>query len=199
LHVLLLSPRPENISATIAKAKDTFLSTTGKIDLAFLRQHNFDFIVSYNYRHVIKKALMEEFPLKIINLHISYLPYNRGADPNFWSFFDDTPKGVTIHLIDEGLDTGNIIARRLVELSPSDTLSSSYLKLHHSLSSMFEQKWSEIRLGQHAEAPQERPGTFHFSADKSHFMARLPLGWDTPVAEVEALGRAHRAASQALR
>ncbi len=50
--------------------------------------------------------------ISIINLHISFLPWNRGAHPNFWSFYDDTPKGVTIHLIDEGIDTGAIIYQK---------------------------------------------------------------------------------------
>ena len=38
-------------------------------------------------------------------MHISYLPFNRGAHPNYWSFKDNSPKGVTIHFIDNGIDT----------------------------------------------------------------------------------------------
>ena len=52
---------------------------------------------------------------KIINLHISYLPYNKGAHPNFWSFADNTPSGVTIHEVNENLDSGNIIFQKKIE------------------------------------------------------------------------------------
>ncbi|HUX61123.1 MAG TPA: formyltransferase family protein, partial [Ignavibacteriaceae bacterium] len=59
-----------------------------------------DFIVSYGYRNIIGKPVLDKFQGRAINLHISYLPWNRGADPNLWSFFDNTPKGVTIHFLD---------------------------------------------------------------------------------------------------
>ena len=45
---------------------------------------------------------------------MSFLPYNRGSHPNFWSFIDDTPKGITIHEIDEGADTGNIVFQKKI-------------------------------------------------------------------------------------
>ena len=54
--------------------------------LAGFEDNSFDFIVSYGYRHILSKNILDLLPNKIINLHISYLPYNRGADPNFWSF-----------------------------------------------------------------------------------------------------------------
>lgn len=69
---------------------------------------NFDLVISFNYRHIIKKAVLDTIECPIINLHVSYLPYNKGAHPYFWSFFDNTPSGVTIHLIDAGIDTGSI-------------------------------------------------------------------------------------------
>ena len=48
----------------------------------------------------------------MINLHISYLPYNKGAHPNFWSWVKNTPKGVSIHLISEKIDAGDIIFQK---------------------------------------------------------------------------------------
>ena len=68
---------------------------------------DFDFIVSYGYRYIIKKNIIDYFHKRIINLHISYLPYNRGADPNLWSILEDTPSGVTIHYIDDDKHTSD--------------------------------------------------------------------------------------------
>ena len=39
-----------------------------------------------------------------INLHNSFLPFNRGKHPYFWAFYEDSPYGVTIHKVDEGID-----------------------------------------------------------------------------------------------
>ena len=66
-------------------------------------------IVSYNYKHIIQPEIIVLMNGRLVNLHISYLPWNKGSDPNFWSFIDNTPKGVTIHKIDNHLDTGAIL------------------------------------------------------------------------------------------
>ena len=47
-----------------------------------------------------------------INLHLSYLPFNRGKNPNVWSIIESTPCGATIHKIDEKIDTGKIYVRK---------------------------------------------------------------------------------------
>ena len=73
---------------------------------------NFDLIISFGYKFLIKKYFLEKSKCPIINIHISYLPYNKGYHPNFWAFFENTPSGVTIHLVDEGIDTGPILFQK---------------------------------------------------------------------------------------
>ena len=80
----------------------------------------YDFVVSYGYRHILKQNVIDGFGCPILNLHIAYLPYNRGAHPNFWAFYDNTPTGVTIHLIDGGVDTGPIVKQRFVNFEKED-------------------------------------------------------------------------------
>ena len=54
-----------------------------------------------------------------LNVHPSLLPDNRGPDPLFWTFWrGDTSTGVTIHLIDEGIDTGPIVVQECIEVPP---------------------------------------------------------------------------------
>ena len=73
----------------------------------------FDLIISFGYKYIIPNEIIVA-SCPIVNLHISYLPFNRGSHPNFWSHFDDTPSGVTIHLIDEGIDTGPYLFQKRV-------------------------------------------------------------------------------------
>ena len=80
--------------------------------ISFNYAKHFDYIISFGYKHIINKQIIDSFQTNIINLHISYLPFNKGYHPNFWSFKDNTPKGVTIHLIDEGIDTGDILIQK---------------------------------------------------------------------------------------
>jgi methionyl-tRNA formyltransferase len=66
--------------------------------------------------------------LTVINTHPSYLPYGRGKHPYYWSIVEGTPFGVTIHRVDDGVDTGNILWQKKVELTPLDTGESAYDK-----------------------------------------------------------------------
>src|ERR1700694_5912727 len=64
--------------------------------------------VSANFGYILKSPMLDLLPLGCINLHTALLPYNRGAHPNVWSIAEGTPAGVTLHYIDEGVDTGDI-------------------------------------------------------------------------------------------
>ena len=97
------------------KREDVFLFHE-RISIEKVKELNPDWIISYNYKYIISQDVIEFMDGKILNMHISLLPWNRGANPNFWSFVDDTPKGVTIHQINKGLDKGKIMYQLLLVL-----------------------------------------------------------------------------------
>ncbi|NPA46981.1 MAG: GNAT family N-acetyltransferase [Chlorobi bacterium] len=144
-----------------------------KINARFIEENQFDFIISYGYRHIIKEEVLNLLPGRVINLHISYLPYNRGADPNFWSFVDNTPKGVTIHLVDKGLDTGDILVQEKLSLSMDETLRSSYQKLQEAIQALFIKNWPDIRSGKIKPKPQKGKATYHRKKDKETLLQGL--------------------------
>lgn len=152
-----------------------------------------DYIVSFGYRHIIKEPHLSFYSGRMINIHISVLPWNRGADPNFWSWFDVTPKGVTIHAIDGGIDTGHILVGSQIKEFPNDTtLRSSYNHLILAAGALFRASWGNIRDGKTSPKPQEESGSYHKKSDLEPWWPKLSAGWDTPVREVEELGRKHR-------
>ncbi|MFA6056290.1 MAG: formyltransferase family protein [Thermodesulfovibrionales bacterium] len=145
-----------------------------------------DFIISYGYRRKIAKEVTDRFKGRAINLHISYLPYNRGADPNLWSFLEDTPKGVTIHYLDGSIDTGGIIAREEAFFDIEiHTLRSTYKSLSEKIEALFYRMWPEICLGKVDPLPQL---TYHRVRDKDAYAHLLEQGWDTPIKDI--LGKA---------
>ena len=140
----------------------------------------FDFVISYGYRHILKKSVIESSNAPIINLHISYLPWNRGAHPNFWSFFDCTPSGVSIHAVDEGVDTGPIIYQRYVNFNQERlTFSQTYNQLQLEIESLFKENLNNIKNGNYKATPQRRKGSYHSSSDLPPQFA----GWDANIQE----------------
>ncbi len=161
--------------------KTDVLQTTGKISPDYLIENKVGFIVSYGYRHIIKPDVLAYLPNKVINLHISYLPWNRGADPNLWSFVDSTPKGVTIHYVDEDLDTGDIIVQKEVTFLGVETLASSYQRLQKEIQTLFQQHWPAIKNGSCEKIKQQGEGSSHKIKDKEAIAHLLTQGWETPV------------------
>lgn len=151
-----------------------------------IREVNPDIAISYNYRYILKPDIFSIPLLRTINLHISYLPWNRGADPNFWSHLEGTPQGVTIHYIDAGVDTGDILGQELVEFSDDDTLRSSYAKLHGAIQELFKKLWPDIKTQKIKAFKQQGNGTFHLSKNKQAFAYLIAdKGYDTPVKEIK--------------
>ncbi len=66
----------------------------------------------------IPRSILDIPRLGCLNVHPSLLPANRGPDPLFWTFRNgDRVTGVTIHLMDEGLDSGPIVAQEHIEVA----------------------------------------------------------------------------------
>lgn len=123
-------------------------------------------IVSFNYSHIVKADVIELVDHRIINMHISYLPWNRGSNPNFWSFIDNTPKGVTIHKMESGLDTGDIICQKEIHFDEErETLKTSYDTLLYEIKELFKAHWDELMRGTYKALPQVGEGSYHTVED----------------------------------
>lgn len=183
MNVLVLGYMPSPASPVIMEHGCTVLEHSEPVNLDFLRKNKIDFAVSYRYRHIVSEPVIEFLNEKIINLHISLLPWNRGADPNLWSFLEDTPKGVTIHYIDKGLDTGDIIIQKeLFFQSENETLETSYTKLNFEIIELFKQVWPLIFNDTAPRYKQQPVGSVHTLKDKEKYMYLLAdKGWKTPV------------------
>ena len=96
-----------------------------------------DLIVSFGYRYILKPYFIDNCNCPILNLHMSYLPYNRGSHPNFWSFYEGTQSGISIHLIDKGIDTGPILFQKKINFPKDYTFVETYSKLFEELEGLF--------------------------------------------------------------
>ena len=125
-----------------------------------------DIGLSILFGYIVKKEVLDLLPQGCINLHPALLPYNRGAYPNVWSIVEQTRAGTTIHYMDEGVDTGDIIAQREVEVEPIDTGESLYRKLETASLELFIETWPRILSGKAPRQAQLKDeGTYHRAAD----------------------------------
>lgn len=155
-----------------------------KITLEYVKEINPALVISFNYRYIIKKDVISFLGKRIINMHISYLPWNKGSNPNFWSFFDNTPKGVTIHQLDEGLDTGDILFQRELFLEEDkETFISSYNKLLEEMIELFKENWETIRDMQWEAVSQKTEGTYHTMKDMDEIQKVCKIDWSDNIAE----------------
>ena len=139
---------------------------------------NHDLIISFGYEHIIKKEILEKLNIPIINLHISYLPWNRGSHPNFWAFYESTPSGVTIHEIDQGVDTGSIIFQKLLKFNTRElTFEETYKNLIFEIEELFKSNIDKILNKNYKTKSQVGKGSFH----KTKNLPKEFRGWDTNI------------------
>jgi phosphoribosylglycinamide formyltransferase-1 len=131
--VLLVSDRPEALA--VQKARDeripvfTFLAKDYPNKQAYeveilneLTQRKVDFIVLAGYMRLLGNVLLQAYDRKIINVHPSLLPAFTGKDAIGQALdYGVKVTGVTVHYVDEGMDTGRIIAQQTVIIDSDET------------------------------------------------------------------------------
>jgi methionyl-tRNA formyltransferase len=143
---------------------------------------------------------LEQLPHHCINVHISALPWNRGAHPNLWAHLDGTSHGVTIHEMDEGLDTGPIWVQTIVKfnVTESTTFRDTWEDLMAVAAGVFMKSWDGIKAGTYpAPRTQVGRGSMHRVADLAAVAGCLPKSWDTPIMVAKRLYDEHVMANDA--
>jgi len=183
MNILVLGPFSSPITEFLLHNNFSVIEHVDQVDISYLEKRKIDFAISYKYRHIIRPEIITYLNGNVINLHISYLPWNRGSDPNLWSFLENTPKGISIHYVDSGIDTGDIIIQKEVVFDEmNETLSSTYNYLNYEIIRLFKNNWDFIINGLAPRRRQTCTGTSHRSRDKKPYQYLLEKnGWDTPV------------------
>lgn len=117
------------------------------------------------FGYVLKSEILSIPEMGCINLHPSFLPYNRGYYPNVWSIIEDTSAGATLHFMDDGIDTGDIIAQKEVSVEYVDTGKTLYHKIEQAAFELFRETWPAIKSGTNARILQPSGGTYHKRID----------------------------------
>ena len=111
----------KKVKNILAKHNIPLIELEGNINkpanLENLRAYNPDLLVSIAGNQIFKKPLINLAPKGCINLHTALLPKYRGLMPSFWVMkFNEKYTGVSVFFVDEGIDSGEIIVQKKVEI-----------------------------------------------------------------------------------
>jgi methionyl-tRNA formyltransferase len=134
-HIIIPKENRTNGFAVVARDTNipiTILSGEHDFDdmLKTAQNSQPDLIIISGFTKLIKEEILRIPKLGSINTHTSLLPKYRGAHPINWALIhDQTTVGTTIHYVDQGMDTGDILAQRSITVTNRDTITSLRRKL----------------------------------------------------------------------
>lgn len=149
--------------------------------LSWIIPKNPDIIVVYSMPFLLKEEVFQFPKCGTINLHTALLPKYRGAVPIFWTYyFFDRSVGVTVHYIDKGEDTGDIIVQKNVEVDLGER--------YYELRSKFEKvgadaiiealDYIESNKVKRIKQPKESPTPRAKRVKKSEYQTLIDWSWD---------------------
>lgn len=156
-----------------------------------LRKLEPDLSISMYFGRLFSPELLNVPKLGCINMHPSLLPKGRGQGPSTWPIvYGDKETGQTIHYLDEGIDSGDIIAQRAISIEPDDTSAALGAKLEDLGFELFIDTWPLIASGKAPRIPQDHSqATYTVAARREH--ARID--WSKSAVEISNLCRAFTA------
>lgn len=124
--------------------------------VAEIRQLAPDVIVVMAYGQILPKSVLEIPPVACLNLHASLLPRHRGAAPIQAAIVaGDQETGITVMFMDEGLDTGDILAQTRLTIAPDETGSSLHDRLAQVAPPILLESLDQLAAGSASRTPQE--------------------------------------------
>lgn len=140
--------------------------------------------VVIDYGFIINQDVINYFPLGIVNSHFSLLPQWRGADPISFSILSGQPKtGVSLMVIDAGMDTGELITYKTIAIDPNDTtpsLTDKLVTLSHELLVEHLPKYIDGSLQPKAQPHPDR-ATYSRKLTKADGI----IDWQKPAEQIE--------------
>ena len=176
---LLLEKYPDDLGAVVVTQKnETYFSAYKNNVPSFVfesesqllrdlaKYEPFDLGILAWWPKLISPSIIAMASNGFINTHPSLLPFNRGKHYNFWALVEEAPFGVTLHFVDHGIDSGDIVAQLPIPCDWEDTGETLYLKAGKAMVDLFKSAYPEIRNGSYKRIPQDQSsGSLHYSKE----------------------------------
>ncbi|NDC49396.1 MAG: hypothetical protein EBZ61_10035 [Micrococcales bacterium] len=160
------------------------LTFSGPVSPEFVRDHDVWAIVSDRNGHILSEDVLVAVEGRAYNSHPSVLPLHRGWQPIFFSVWYGTEVGISIHQIDRGLDTGNLVFQSTIDVRPGDRLETLHYRCRLEILRGWCDVIAQLAVGQVHFWKQTGAGSYHPRSKFDRLFSRLPSGWRTEVAVV---------------
>lgn len=153
----------------------------------YLKKYQADVCVVVAFGQILPKEILEMTPYGCINVHASLLPKYRGAAPIQWAIIaGEQVTGVTTMQMDEGLDTGDMLLKAEVLITPKETADTLHDKLAKAGAELAAETLRELAAGTLRPVKQgESPTPYAKMLDKK----MGDIDWSRPAAQIERLVR----------
>jgi folate-dependent phosphoribosylglycinamide formyltransferase PurN len=119
-----------NLNVT-ARPPDFRVDSVNSLETIELLARLVPYVVVVNGTRIISSRVLDSISCPVINTHAGVTPRYRGVHGGYWALAEGHPEevGTTVHLVDNGIDTGRVLARARFDTSPADTIE-TYPYLH---------------------------------------------------------------------
>lgn len=143
---------PDLVLKQLAEENNIFFITHPQINsrefLNIISDYPADLFVSMSFNQIFKEEIINFAPLKTINCHAGKLPFYRGRNILNWALINDEEEfGITVHYIDKGIDTGDIINQRTFLITETDTYATLLQKAYYECSELLYISIKQIQFG----------------------------------------------------
>ncbi len=132
-----------------------------------------DFVLSFQAAQILRSPLIATARVATLNLHFGPLPRYRGVAPIAWAMINgEAATGVTIHHINPGVDSGELVRSWSVPIDDADTGRTLYDKCSEAAVALFRDAWPELREGPIHGTPQEDAEALYYNRHSIDFSQR---------------------------
>lgn len=130
--------------------------------IATIEAMNIDLLVSMSFNQIMKSGLIRAARLGAINCHAGDLPRYRGRNVINWAIINGEEElGITVHRIDEGIDSGAILAQSFVDIRPEDSYAEVLQKAIQACPALLLRVLNEFSEGEVSERCQSEETGFY--------------------------------------
>lgn len=141
-----------------------------------------DVIVVMAYGQILPRTILEIPRVACLNLHASLLPRHRGAAPIQAAIVaGDRETGISVMYMDEGLDTGDVLLQKRIEIAPDETGGSLHDRLGQIAPAALNDALTQLQSGSAARTPQDSAATYAPKLEREHGR----IDWNEPAALIE--------------
>ncbi|MCQ3936020.1 MAG: methionyl-tRNA formyltransferase [Chloroflexi bacterium] len=147
-----------------------------------------DLFVVASFSRILKPQTLSLAPRGVINVHPSLLPKYRGADPIFWALVNNEKEtGITVHWMDEGVDTGSLLGQRVLPIGEGEDSISLARKLTAAGVELLVEVLDQIESGRAVSVSQDEAGASYFPPASKEYRT---IRWEDCADSIQRLVRA---------